>query len=63
MKTNIQELLPHMDSAYDLKQTMEQEHPSAFDRNDGWREEGEWIVLDMLDDHGVFSNVSRVSME
>lgn len=52
-----------MDSAYDLKQTMEQEHPSAFDRNDGWREEGEWIVLDMLDDHGVFSNVSRVSME
>ncbi|KAH0833266.1 hypothetical protein J3R83DRAFT_12329 [Lanmaoa asiatica] len=55
LKTN---RLPH-------EQTTEQEHPRersdeyAYDTNDPCKGEGEWIVLDMLDDHGKFSQSRR----
>ncbi|KAG8213060.1 hypothetical protein J3R82DRAFT_11452 [Butyriboletus roseoflavus] len=56
IKTDVQGPLPHVDSACDSKQTTEQEGSGecAYDHSEGWREGGEWIVLDMLDDHASY---------
>lgn len=61
LKTNVQQPLPGVGSGFDLKHATEQEHPReksgeyAYDPNDACGGEGEWIVVDMLDDHGEFS--------
>lgn len=63
LKTNVQEPLVNLDFASDVKQTTESEDLGeyAHDPDDACKGGGEWIVLDMLDDHGEFSfpNFSR----
>lgn len=57
-RSNVHKPLVHVDSATDLKQTVEQEERGegsgecAHDRHDSYKGEGEWVILDMLDDHG-----------
>ncbi|KAF8134999.1 hypothetical protein EV363DRAFT_1447792 [Boletus edulis] len=56
LKMNVQE---HHDSPLDSKQTRETEDSGEYPYDDAYKEEGEWVVLDMLDDH-AFSSILRI---
>lgn len=49
-RVNVQ-VSPGLDSVFDVKQTGELDGPGEWP-HDVYKGEGEWIVLDMLDDHG-----------
>lgn len=66
-RSNVHEPLLRVDSASDLKQRAEQEEARErsgeyYDPNDSYKGEGEWVILEMLDDHGEFPSFCRVSM-
>lgn len=58
LRSTIHEPLIYRDAASDMRQSVEQEDlrerssEHTYEPNDPCKGEGEWIVLDMLDDHG-----------